>query len=125
MKMSKCKKMNITIGEYQAEIFLHAKRGKKVWTECYLKKTDKEGTNFCFWVTVETEFNTLNSISDISFINHRIDNDRLTYSSKDKFLTKEEFASVSGISYNDIICYCLSFIDNNNLADSIIKKLKG
>ena len=124
--MSKCKKiMNITIGEYQAEIFLHAKRGKKIWTECFLNKTDEEGTDFLFWVTVETEYNILNSTSDISFINHRIDNNRLKYSSKDKFLTKEEFTSVTGILYNDIICYCLSFIDNNNLADSIIKKLRG
>ena len=124
--MSKCKKkMIITIGEYKAEIFLHAKRDKKIWTKCFLKKTDTEGTKFLFWVTVETKYNELNSISDISFINHRIDNDRLNYSSKDKFLTKEEFTSVTSIPYNDIICYCLSFIDNNNLADTIIKKLRG
>lgn len=122
-KMSK-KIMNITIGEYQAKIFLHAKRGKKIWTECYLKKTDEEGTSHLFWVTVETEYSTLNSISDITFINHRIDNDRLKYSSKDKFLTKEEFTSVTSIPYSDIICYCLTFIDNNNLADGIIKKLR-
>ena len=123
--MSKCKKMmNVQIGEYKAEIFLHSKRGKKIWTECYLKKPDREGTDFLFWVTVETKYDILNSTSDITFIIHRIDNNRLSYSSKDKFLTKEEFTSATGISYNDIICYCLSFIDNNNLADSIIKKLR-
>ena len=112
--MSKIKPVTLVKNNYEIEINYGSKKKTNIYTNVFIKN---KSNNESFLISCLTSYTSLNSSTNFVYINYRKE------ANKEIEITKDKFKNITGIDPGFILTHVITFIDNNNIDNTVYKYL--